>query len=100
MMLQFHRWNSFPGPKAISSLPLLGHSYMLGSAPIPVLKELLKKYGDVVRFDLGPTPTVLIGSYDMLMDLFKREVRKFFFSFSTLFFLPWCISIMDSIAGL
>ncbi len=76
MMLQFRRWNSFPGPKAISSLPLLGHSYMLGSAPIPVLKELLKKYGDVVRFDLGPTPTVLIGSYDMLMDLFKREVSK------------------------
>ncbi len=71
------RWNSFPGCKAWSSLPLVGHAYMLGSRPIPFLKKLLKEHGDVVRFDVGPQPTVLIGNFDILRDLFKREVRKF-----------------------
>lgn len=49
---------------------------MLGSRPIPFLKKLLKEHGDVVRFDVGPQPTVLIGNFDILRDLFKREVSS------------------------
>ncbi len=75
-LMRFYVWrlDCFPGPKALSSLPILGHSYMLGSEPIPVLRTLHKRHGDIVRFDLGPNPTILVGSYDMLLDLFKREV--------------------------
>ncbi len=76
-LFYFAKWDYFPGPKAWSSLPWVGHSYLLGKDPLAALPKFQKKYGDIFRLDIGGIPTVFICDYDVALNAFRKEVRKF-----------------------
>lgn len=62
-----------PGPKSWSSLPLVGHAYLLGPDPTGTLLDLQRRHGPVFRLDLGPAPTVIIGDYDVGLEAYRKE---------------------------
>jgi len=71
--LQAQSYIDLPGPAWYLSLPIIGHSYMLGSNPCTKLLELRKKYGNIFRFDVGNKPTVILLSKKLVNEAFKRE---------------------------
>ena len=68
------RWDHFPGPKGIKSLPFIGHAYLLGDDPIRALLGLRDKYGNIFRLDLGSVPCVVIAGYEEGLEAYKQEV--------------------------
>jgi len=67
------KFRDLPGPAWYLKLPLIGHSYMLGKNPTRSILKLTKKYGGLFRMDIGSFPTVVIASYDLMAEAFKRE---------------------------
>ena len=57
------------------SIPVLfaGHSWLFGSDPIKKVFDLKREYGDVIRFDIGFLPSVILTKYEDVSELFKME---------------------------
>jgi len=68
------KFKGLPGPSWSSRLPLIGHAYQLGQDPCKYINMVTKVYGSVFRFDIGSHPTVVITSYDLMVEAFKKEV--------------------------
>ncbi len=71
--LRDRRYSHFPGPSPFLSFPLIGHGYLLGDEPATKLLEMQKKYGDIFRFDIGSTPTIMLCKYEQLKEAFVKE---------------------------
>ncbi len=67
------KYRHFPGPSPFLSLPLLGHGYLLGAEPCLKMLEYMKTYGDIFRFDIGDTPTVLLCKYDEVKEAYTKD---------------------------
>jgi len=63
-----------PGHSSWTSLPLIGHMYILGRKPVEVLHEHRKKYGDIFRLDSGPWPTVFFCNYEQITSTMKQDI--------------------------
>ncbi|KAI5865315.1 cytochrome P450 [Durotheca rogersii] len=66
--LHAHRSGLPPGPKAIKSGI---------SKPWIWFRELNQQYGDVVYLQMGPTPTIVLGSAQAAWDLLEKRGAKF-----------------------
>ena len=71
-------WDHFPGPKSWSSLPFIGHAYLIGNDPLPNMEKLRQKYGDTFRCDVGFLPTVILSKLEDIQEAFKQEVQHNF----------------------
>jgi len=63
-----------PGHSSWTSLPLIGHMYVLGRTPVEVLHDHNKKYGDIFRLDSGPWPTVFLCNYEQITYTMKQDI--------------------------
>ncbi len=70
------KWNHFPGPSSLTSLPVIGHAYMIMQNPIQQLDKMRDKYGDVFRCDIGFLPTVILCDHQQIAEIFKNQVTK------------------------
>ena len=66
-----HPKNYPPGPRL--PLPLVGDGYLLGQDFNAGFTSLIKKYGKMVGFWLGPSRAVLISDFDILQDVLNRH---------------------------
>ena len=57
-----------------SSLPLIGHAYILGRTPVEALHKQRRRHGDIFRLDSGPWPTVYICGYKLISEALKSDV--------------------------
>jgi hypothetical protein len=71
--LQAQKYSDLPGPAWYLSLPLIGHSYLLGSNPCSKMFELRTKYGNIFRLDVGSFPTVFLNSRALLNEAFRKD---------------------------
>ena len=98
--LYLRRWDRFPGFKGWQALPVVGHAYMLGGEPIYKLLDLQRKFGDIFRLDLGPTPMIILTGFKECCQVYKSEVwifkdkcrcQKKTCSFHKLYWSYWCM---------
>lgn len=66
--LHAHRSELPPGPKSIKSGI---------NKPWLWFRELNKEYGDVVYLQMGPTPTIILGSAQAAWDLLEKRGAKY-----------------------
>lgn len=70
----FSKWDHFPGPTKLQSLPMIGHGHLAAGKPFKeVLRENRAKYGDIYRFDLGALPTIFLCNYDDICEAYKTD---------------------------
>ncbi len=67
------KYSDFDGPSPMLSLPLVGHSYLLGSDPISKLMEYRRRYGDMFRLDIGADPTIILCTQELTLEALRRE---------------------------
>ena len=60
-----------PGPSV--SLPLVGHSYLLGSDILVGLEKLSVQYGDVFSLDFGPLRSIVLNGYDVIQEAMTQD---------------------------
>ncbi len=69
--VRLRKCSHLPGFGSLTHLPLLGHTHHLflalafrpdGGGLIEAVREMVGKYGDVFRLDLGDQPSVVINS--------------------------------------
>ena len=75
-LLYLAKWNHFPGPSTWTSIPWIGHAYLLGSDPTTTLFKLQEKYGNVFRLDILGFPTVIICGFEGSTETYKKEVME------------------------
>src|SRR5579862_7987524 len=63
-----------PGPKGI---PLLGVGLAFGRDPLGFLTECAREHGDLVAFNIGAWPTVLVNSSDAIEQVLVKNHRNF-----------------------
>ncbi len=71
---QASKWDHFPGLTKYTSLPMIGHAYMLSKNPSRELRDLTKKYGTIYRFDIGSVPTIILTEYEDIVAAYKQDV--------------------------
>ncbi|KAK3581755.1 hypothetical protein CHS0354_035086, partial [Potamilus streckersoni] len=73
-----HRYHGkiIPGPAWI---PLVGNMMELRSDPDLriCLRRLQKKYGDIYKLYLGPSPTIVVCGYETIKELFIKRGTEF-----------------------
>uniref|UniRef100_T1IQ14 Cytochrome P450 2U1 n=1 Tax=Strigamia maritima TaxID=126957 RepID=T1IQ14_STRMM len=59
-----------PGPWG---LPLVGCKFFLGSKPHMTIANMRKKYGDLIRINMGNGPTVFINSFEAIKEMLIKQ---------------------------
>ncbi len=74
-VLTLRKFSHLPGNSSLTSLPVVGHGYLLTGHQemVDTLFAQQKKYGDIFRLDCGPTPTVMVGDYEDMLAMSKME---------------------------
>ncbi len=70
------RWDHIPGNKSYTSIPLIGHAYIMGKAPLENLEKQRLKHGNIFRMDVGNFPTVWLCEYQDISDVMRSKLFK------------------------
>ncbi|CAL2248901.1 unnamed protein product [Prunus armeniaca] len=60
-------------PPSPPTLPLIGNLHQLGKFPHRSLRDLSKKYGDIMLMHFGKLPTLVVSSAELAKDMMKNQ---------------------------